>query len=86
MNPLQVNQFSEGPIAPPLIGGGGGRGSTMRALDILEKTIVKNSIQYAIGLPWEKEETKLPYNRDLAVNKFKSTKNKFNKNTETMTK
>ena len=58
----------------------------MRALDILEKTIVKNSIQYAIGLPWEKEETKLPYNRDLAVNKFKSTKNKFNKNTETMTK
>ena len=57
-----------------------------RALDILEKTTVKNGNRYEVGLLWKNEETKLPYYRDLAVNRFKSTENKFNRNPETATK
>ena len=57
-----------------------------RALDILEKATVKNGIRHEIGLLWKNEETKLPCNRDLAVNRFKSTENKFNGNSETATK
>ena len=56
-----------------------------RALDILEKTTVKNGNHYE-SLLWKNEETKLPYNRGLAVNRFKSTENKFNRNPETATK
>ena len=42
------------------------------AVDILEKTTVKNGNRYEIGLLWKNEETKLCCNRDLAVNRFKS--------------
>ena len=38
-----------------------------RALDILEKTAVKNGNRYEVGFLWKNEETKLPYNRDLTV-------------------
>ena len=51
-----------------------------RALDILEKTTVKNGNRYEVGFLWKNEETKLPCDKDLAVNRSKSTKNKFNKN------
>ena len=47
---------------------------------------MKNGNRYEVGLLWKNEETKLPYNRDLAVNRFKSTENKFNKNPEIVTK
>ena len=57
-----------------------------RAFDTLEKTTVKNGNRYEVGLLWKNEERKLPYNRDLAVNIFKSTENKFNKNPEIATK
>ena len=57
-----------------------------RALDILEKATVKNGNRYEVGLLWKNEETKLPYNRDLAVNRFKSTEDKFNKTPEIATK
>ena len=55
------------------------------ALDILEKTTVKNGNHYE-SLLWKNEEIKLPYNRGLAVNRFKSTENKFNRNPEIATK
>ena len=57
-----------------------------RALDILEKATVKNGNRYEVGLLWKNEEMKLPYNRDVAVNRFKSTENKFNKTPEIATK
>ena len=57
-----------------------------RALDILEKTTVKNRNRYEVGLLWKNEEMKLPYNTDLVVNRFKSTENKFNRNPEIATK
>ena len=57
-----------------------------RALDIVEKTTVKNGNRYEIGLLWKIEKTKLPYNRDLAVNRFRSTENKVNRNPEIATK
>ena len=50
-----------------------------RALDILEKTKVKNRNRYEVGLPWKNEETN-------TKNRFKSTENKFNKNPEIATK
>ena len=51
-----------------------------RALDILEKTTVNNGNRYEVGLFWNNEETKLPYNKDLALNIFKSTENKLKRN------
>ena len=57
-----------------------------RALDILGKTTVKNGNCYEVGLLWKNEETKLPYNGYLTVNRFKSTENKFNRNPEIATK
>ena len=42
-----------------------------RALDILDETSVKNGNFYEEGLLWKNEETKLPHNRDLAVNRLK---------------
>ena len=57
-----------------------------RAFDTLEKTTVENGNRYEVGLLWKNEERKLPYNRDLAVNIFKSTENKFNKNPDIATK
>ena len=57
-----------------------------RVLYILEKTTVKNGNHYEVGLLWKNEETKSPYNRDLAANRFKSTENKFNRNLEIATK
>ena len=50
-----------------------------RALDILEKTTVKNRNRYEVGLPWKNEETN-------TKNRFKSPENKFNKNPEIATK
>ena len=50
-----------------------------RALDISEKTTVKNPNRYEVGLPWKNEETN-------TKNRFKSTENKFNKNPEIATK
>ena len=46
-----------------------------RALDILDKTSVKNGNFYEEGLLWKNEETKLPHSRDLAVNRLKSAEN-----------
>ena len=57
-----------------------------RALDIFEKTTVKSGDHYEVGLLWKNEETKLAYNRDLAVNRFKSTESKFNRNPDIATK
>ena len=57
-----------------------------RVLDILERTTVKNDNRYEVGLLWKNEETKLPCNRDLYVNRLKSTENKFNRNPEIATK
>ena len=48
-----------------------------RALDILEKTTVNNGNRYEVGLFWKNEETNLPYNKNLALNIFKSTENKL---------
>ena len=49
-----------------------------RTLDSLEKTTVKKSNCYEVGLLWKNEETKLPYNRDVAVDRAKSVENKCN--------
>ena len=57
-----------------------------RTLDSLEKTTVKNSNCYEVGLLWKNEETKLPYNRDVAVDRAKSVENKCNGNPEITTK
>ena len=47
---------------------------------------MKNGNRYEIGLLWKNEWTNLPCNKDLAVNRFKSTENKFNRNPEIATK
>ena len=47
---------------------------------------MKNGNRYEVGLLWKNEKTILSYNRDLAVNRLKSTENKFNKNPEIATK
>ena len=57
-----------------------------RALDILEKTTVKNGSRYEVGFLWKNEEMKLPYHKYLALNRFKSTENKLHKNPKTVTK
>ena len=57
-----------------------------KAFDIVEKTTVKNGNRYGVDLLQKNKEKKLPYNRDLAVNRFKSVENKFNSNPEIATK
>ena len=57
-----------------------------RVLDILENTTVKNGNRYEVGLLWKNEELKSLDYRDLAVNRCKSTENKFNRNPEITTK
>ena len=47
---------------------------------------MKNGNRYKVGLLWKNEKTILSYNRDLAVNRLKSTEKKFNKNPEIATK
>ena len=57
-----------------------------RAIYILAETTVKNNNYYEVGLHSKIEETKLPYNIDLAVNTFRSTENEFNRIPEIATK
>ena len=47
---------------------------------------MRNGNRYEVGLLWKNEEINLPNNRDLAVNRFKSAENNFNKNPEIATK
>ena len=52
--------------------------SEQKASEILNKTICKEeSGHYSVGLLWKKENTKLPYNREIAVSRLKSLENKF---------
>ena len=57
-----------------------------RAVYVLGKATAKNGNRYEVGLLWKNEETKLSYNRDLAVNRFKSTESKVYRNPEIATK
>ena len=57
-----------------------------KAFDIVEKTTVKNGNRYEVDLLQKNKEKKLPHNRDLAVNRFKSVENKFDSNPEIATK
>ena len=54
-----------------------------RAIEILNKTICKEkSGHYSVRLLWKNENTKLPYNKEIAVLRLKSLENKFKKEPE----
>ena len=50
---------------------------------VLNKTVCKEkSGHYSVGLLWNNENTKLPYNRKIAVSRLKSLEKKFRKEPE----
>ena len=57
--------------------------SEQKAIEILNKTVCKEkSGHYSVGFLWKNENTKLPYNREIAVSRLKSLENKFKKEPE----
>ena len=47
-----------------------------KAVEVLNKTICKEkSGHYSVGLLWKNKNTKLPYNRQIAVSRLKSLEN-----------
>ena len=57
--------------------------SEQKAIEILNKTVCEEkSGHYSVGLLWKNKNTKLPYNREIAVSRLKSLENKFKKEPE----
>ena len=57
--------------------------SEQKAIKILNKTICKEKLgHYSVGLLWKNKNTKLPYNREIAVSRLKSLENKVKKEPE----
>ena len=54
-----------------------------KPIEILNKTVCKEKLgHYSVGILWKNENTKLPYNREIAVSRLKSLENKFKKEPE----
>ena len=51
-----------------------------KALNILKSTSKLKHNRYEVGLLWKKDIPELPFNRNLAVQRFKSLEKKFIKN------
>ena len=51
-----------------------------RAVSILEKTIVLKDGHYEVGLLWKNDRPSLPYNRQLAVQRFNNLEKKLYRN------
>ena len=57
--------------------------SEQKAIEILNKTVCKEKLgYYSVGLLWKNQNTKLRYNREIAVSRLKSLGNKFKKEQE----